>query len=63
MGVKLLKLYEFVEEKMGLIGKVQLAMKTKLPSPRAASAPDSPENLKMFLAAVKEITGLTPPET
>lgn len=57
MGDKLLKYYEFVKEKARLEGAMRLAMKTKIPSTRAQSEPDSPENLRQFREAVKEITG------
>lgn len=57
MGKKLTQYYDMVKEKGGLQVKMRLAMKTGLSSEKAAAAPDSPENLDKFYAAVKELLG------
>ena len=55
MGTRLVQFYKEVEDKMGVMGKTRLAMKTAIPSASANDAPDSPENIAKFQAAVKEI--------
>lgn len=62
MGEKLMEMYSFVEEHAGLSGKIELAKETNLPGTKAATAPDSEENLERFREAVAEITGEEPPE-
>jgi hypothetical protein len=61
MAMKLMQYYQYVSEQKGTLGKTQLAMKTKLPSSKAAMEPDTPEILAQFRAAVKEITGKDAP--
>ena len=61
MGQKILKFYEFVDDELGLVGKIKLAQRTKIPSTLAASVPDSPENLALFMTEVKGVTGKAPP--
>jgi hypothetical protein len=61
MGEKLMEYYSFVEEQAGLSGKIELAKETNLPGTKAATAPDSPENLEQFRIAVEKITGERPP--
>ena len=61
MAERLLKYYKLVAEEKGLAGKVELAKMTKVPSNQAAMVPDSPENLKMFMEAVKKVTGKAAP--
>jgi hypothetical protein len=60
MGQKILKFYEFVDDELGLLGKIKLAQRTKIPSTLAASVPDSPENLELFMTEVKGVTGKVP---
>lgn len=55
MGHKLLQFYKLVFDNAGIRGKTKLAQMTKIPSTRAALADDSPENLALFEAAVREI--------
>jgi hypothetical protein len=62
MGEKLLKYYELVLARGGLQGKMRLAIKTAIPSARAGEQPDSPENLRKFYEAAKEILGTDVPE-
>ena len=61
MGAKLLKYYAFVKQNGGMQMEMRLAMKTGLPSKKAEAAPDSPDNLAKFKAAIKEILGKEPP--
>lgn len=61
MGQKLLKFYELVKTEGGLQLQMRLAMKTGLPSTKASTEPDSPENIAKFKAAFKEITGKDAP--
>jgi len=62
MGAKLMKYIDFVGENGGLPAKMRLAMLTNIPSAKAEAEPDSPENIEKFKKAVKEVTGLTPPD-
>ena len=62
MGKKLVQYYQIVEEKAGFVGKVQLAMKTGIPSQDAQFKADSPENLLKFKEMLKEILGEDAPE-
>lgn len=61
MGEKLMEYYNFVEEAEGYTGKIELAKKTNLPGTKAATEPDTEENLRMFRDAIEEITGERPP--
>lgn len=62
MGVLLERCYDLVEEKRGLVGKVEVAARTKIPSTRARGVPDSPENLELFRKALMEVIGEVPLE-
>jgi hypothetical protein len=57
MGEKLLKYYQYIYKVKNVSGRMALAQKTNMPSPRAAEQPDSPENINLFRNAVAEITG------
>ena len=57
MGKKLCDIFEAIKQDGGLSAQMRLAMKTGMPSQTANSAPDSPENLKKFADAYKELTG------
>ncbi|MGB9236724.1 MAG: hypothetical protein WCC04_20135 [Terriglobales bacterium] len=57
----LMKYYQYVAEQSGAMGKMKLAMVTKVPSTKAAMDPDSPETIRIFQEAVKEITGKPAP--
>ena len=61
MGQQLVKVYDFVEDEKGLVGKMELAKRTKIPSTLAASVPDTPENVRKFMEAAQAITGKPPP--
>ena len=56
MGEKLLKEYERANQLGGLKARMRLAVLTQMPSPKATTEPDSPENLAKFEAALKELT-------
>ncbi len=62
MGEKLMEFYSVVEEREGLSGKIELAKQTNLPGTKAATAPDSAENVERFREAVTDILGEEPPE-
>ena len=57
MGQQLAKFYEAAKQAGGLQAQMRLAMKTGLSAEKAQAAPDSPENVAKFKAAIKEITG------
>lgn len=61
MGKILTQYYDFVKKEGGFDGQMRLAMRTTIPSTKAGSEPDSPENLAKFRAAIKEITGKEAP--
>jgi phage-related protein len=55
MGKKLTQFYEEAKELGGLKAKMRLAMITLMPGAQAKVEPDSPENIKKFQEAMKEI--------
>lgn len=55
MGNVLTTFYNKANEKGGLGAQVKLAMITKIASSKAAELPDSPENIKIFEDALKQI--------
>ncbi len=61
MAQILLQYYDFVKKEAGFDGQMRLAMRTMIPSSKAGSAPDSPENLAKFRIAIKEVTGKDAP--
>ena len=61
MAEKLMRYYQYVDEEVGLAGKLKLAQLTKTPSTLAATHPDSEEILQRFQEAVKGITGKEAP--
>ena len=61
MAEKLLKLYKFAQDEGGAMAKVRLAMATKIPSNKAATDPDSKENIELLRKAIKEILGKDAP--
>lgn len=61
MAERLIKYYAYLGQEKGLGAKIELATATKIPSTKAATTPDSPENLEMFRAAVEKITGKPAP--
>ena len=62
MGAKLMEYYKKMGDEAGMTGKVKLAQFTKIPSTKAALAPDSPENIEVFKKAYSEITGQPAPD-
>jgi hypothetical protein len=62
MGQKLLQLYDFVGKQGGLPAQMRVAMKTLLPSNKAAAAADTPEMIAKFRAAIREVTGKEAPQ-
>jgi hypothetical protein len=62
MGDKLLQYYKIVDERVGMAARARLAMKTSVPSAKAGEAPDSPELLAKFHAAVEDIVGASIPK-
>ena len=61
MADKLMLYYKYVTDQVGFQGKMKLAMATKIPSTKAALAPDSPENIALFRAEIAKITGKPAP--
>ena len=55
MAEKLMQFYEDASKLGGLKAKMRLAILTSIPSSKAESAPDSPENIRIFEQAIKEI--------
>lgn len=62
MAEKLVRYYVYIANQLGLEGRLQLALETKMPETKAALEPDSEENLAVFDAAVAKLTGAKPPE-
>jgi hypothetical protein len=55
MGRKLVEYYAKAEAAGGIKARMRMAVITKISSQRAEAEPDSPENLDVFEAALKEI--------
>ena len=55
MGEKLLREYEKAKKLGGLVAQMRLAMLTNMPSAKAATEPDSPENIAKFEAAMNKL--------
>ena len=62
MGMKLMQYYKYVNDELGLKGKMQLATETNVPSTKAALEPDSTENVMKFKQAVSQLTGKDAPD-
>jgi hypothetical protein len=62
MAAKLMQYYDLADKNGGLTVKMRLAMKTGIPSDKAQSEPDSPDNLAKFYAAAKDIIGADVPQ-
>ena len=60
MGARLVKYYEFAQNKAGIVGRMRLALKVRMSSEKAKSEPDSPELIQNMKNAVREITGEEP---
>jgi hypothetical protein len=61
MAEMLLRLYKFAQDQGGAQAKVRIAMATKMPSNKAATEPDSQENVAALRAAIKDILGKEAP--
>ena len=61
MAEKLLRYYEYIQEKEGFVGKVRLAQLTRIPSVQAAVELDTPEMIERFQKAIEAITGKPAP--
>ena len=55
MGAKLVAYYDKAYQLGRLKAKMRLAVLTSIPSAKAATEPDSPENIQKFEAALKKI--------
>jgi hypothetical protein len=62
MGMMLFEYYKYILKEKGLEGRAELARRTKISSIIAPLTPDSPENIRIFKLAIKEITGKESPE-
>jgi len=62
MGERLMRYYQYVAEEAGMKGKFKLAQLTKIPAIHAATMNDTPEVLRRFANAVKEVTGKPAPD-
>jgi len=57
MAAKLNDFYKQAAQEFGLPGRIKLAMLTKISSEKAEAAPDSPENIRIFEQAMKQLRG------
>jgi hypothetical protein len=48
MAAKLVSVFDAAEKEFGFMGRMKLAMLTKIASANAAKEPDSPENVRLF---------------
>lgn len=55
MGVQMKSRYEDVGREFGAVGRMKLAMLTKIPSTKAEETQDSAANLKLMDEAIAEI--------
>jgi hypothetical protein len=55
MGAQLVHLYDEVAKEFGPIGRMNLALLTKISSDRAKTEPDSPANLTAFQQAITQL--------
>ena len=55
MGSILVSYYEKAAQKGGISAKVKLAMLTKISAEAAVSVPDSPDKIKLFEDAMRQI--------
>ena len=60
MGARLVAYYAYAKAKGGLPLQIKLAVRTSMAEPKAAAAPDSPENLKRFYDALLDFVGPDP---
>ncbi|HEY1876951.1 MAG TPA: hypothetical protein VGG66_05750 [Rhizomicrobium sp.] len=55
MAAKLTEFYAQVTKQYGVMGRMKLAMLTKISSEKAGTEPDSPENIKVFEQAMAQL--------
>ena len=55
MAAKLNEFYAQASKQYGVMGRMKLAMLTKISSEKAGSEPDSPENIKLFEQALLQL--------
>jgi hypothetical protein len=61
VGATLVKYYDFVKQEGGVAAQMRVAMKTLVPSSKAAATPETPDLLKKFQECIKEVVGKYPP--
>lgn len=55
MAAKLTEYYAQASKQYGVMGRMKLAMLTKISSEKASAEPDSPENIKLFEQALLQL--------
>lgn len=55
MATRLVNFYNQVSNEYGMVGRMKLAMLTKIPSEKAADAEDSPANIAAFERAIAQL--------
>jgi hypothetical protein len=55
MAAKLTEFYAQASKEFGLSGRMKLAMLTKISSEKAGTEADSPENIKLFEQAMRQL--------
>jgi len=55
MAAKLTEYYNLAAKEFGLSGRIKLAMLTKIPSEKAGTVQDSPDNIRIFEQALKQL--------
>ena len=55
MAAELVGFYEKVNRELGAIGRMKLAMLTRVSSVQAEKEPDSPANIKKFTDAIAQL--------
>jgi hypothetical protein len=55
MAAKLTEFYAQAAKQYGVMGRMKLAMLTKIPSEKAGTETDSPENIKLFEQAMFQL--------
>lgn len=55
MASELKKMYDLATQEFGVIGRVKLALLTKISSEKAGTAPDSPDNVILFKQALTKM--------
>ncbi|HXQ17171.1 MAG TPA: hypothetical protein VN814_21355 [Caulobacteraceae bacterium] len=55
MATRLAGYYAQAANEFGVVGRMKLAMLTKIPSERAATEPDSPAHIQAFEQALKQL--------